>query len=205
VYVVDTEDETSFPEMESILLRANELADSLIFHNMNPILKNEPLSEYKGQDYGYVLTDLVMEYLLQRRADPSHSKECEFMMVTNGDNLYGSGLFHAVGNKIQEGYNLIGMHFVSHYDGTAAEYCGRHRDGQDQEIDARFEANCIDLGAVVFASQIVERWNIRFAINDMRQNIIPNFSIADGVTFVNMLHSKGANAIIIPRVLLLHQ
>ena len=208
VYVVNTDKGGGFPELRQMVQHANRLTGIKIFHDMGAIVNNSAAQQALGpgfnvtslQDFGYVLTDLVMEHILKVR-------DCEFMLVTNGDNLYGSDFFRAVVPPIQQGHNLVAVHFVTHHprDGSRSHTCGPYRAGTDMEIETGFEIGCVDLGAAVFATNIVERLNIRFALNALRQNPQAGLYAADGITFMEMVKDINTRATVVHRVLMLHQ
>ena len=144
------------------------------------------------EDYGYVLTDLVMEDIMGGKAraagspaftDDSPHPLCDTLTVTNGDNVYGpTFLTRTLGPIADHGKEMVGTNWVSHYDfgerwriGPPAythEWCGPHRSGKTQEmkISPVFKCGCIDLGAVVFKLQQVKQSGIRFIVDKLRTN-----------------------------------
>ena len=79
------------------------------------------------EDHGYVATDLALEDLLAERAaarggagaatEPgSPAGPCEYLIVTNGDNLYGRHYLSAVLAEVATGGEMVDTHWVSHYE-----------------------------------------------------------------------------------------
>jgi len=164
------------------------------------------------RDYGYVLTDLVLEGLLARRA--KEKSFCSAVVVTNGDNLYTSGFVPAVAEAMRGGSELVGFHFVSRYNFTAeirdsnwrAGY-GPLRLGSDVEYQPNFKPYAIDLGAMAFTADLLQRSGSLFVLDRLRKD--PSGQFVDFITadgrFAKALAADAVEPTIIPRVLYIHQ
>lgn len=171
-------------------------------------------ASYAG-DAGYVVTDVVLESVLARRAAAAGGGGfCDALVVTNGDNLYTSGFVPAVAAALREGSELVGVHFVSRYNYTAKVRDGNWRSGHgplrlgaDVEYSPRFVPYGIDLGAVAFTADLLKRGGTLFALDRLRADPSGrgvDFISADG-RFFEALQAEAAAPTIIPRVLYVHQ
>ena len=170
---------------------------------------------YAG-DAGYVVTDVVLESVLARRAVAGGGGGgfCDALVVTNGDNLYTAGFVPAVAAALREGSELVGVHFVSRYNYTAQVRDGNWRWGHgplrvgaDVEYAPRFVPYGIDLGAVVFTADLLRRGGTLFALDRLRADPTGrglDFISADG-RFFEALSAEAVAPVIIPRVLYVHQ
>ena len=182
------------------------------------------------EDYGYALTDLVMEDIMRAGAgdredgpesngpgDDPPAPSCDTLAVTNGDNVYGPDFLRQTLGPIADlGIDMVGTNWISHYDfgqrwrsGTpayASDWCGPHRSGGTQEMKASpvFECNCIDLGAVVFKVRQVRQSGIRFVLDKVRANqTLGDLRFAD-CHFFKRLKASGANSTIVHEALFMH-
>lgn len=60
-------------------------------------------------DFGYLQADLAMHELLQQR-DNGEARECDYVTVTNGDNLYSNALLRFACPPMHSGFDLIAWH-----------------------------------------------------------------------------------------------
>jgi hypothetical protein len=146
-------------------------------------------------DYGYLLTDLTLEWLKQNSI-------CDYLIVTNGDNWYSSNLFDVVVPFIHQGYHAIAFHFVSHHVWPSAVQSWRA--GTDVEIRTKFEQGWIDLGAGLVDFDLLKQHNIDFAMSTVTAGKPTNWFGLDGEYWLKILEKGAVNAII-PRVLFVHQ
>ena len=185
---------------------------------------------WDGEDYGYLLTDLVLEDLLQERALAratgvvDEAQPCHYIVVTNGDNLYHQQFFAAVLERaVADDADVVATHFVSHYDwpGVTAGVpawenvllrgaCGTWRGGRDTEVATALRPSCIDLGAAVFKAAVLEGpKGARFLVDRLRAD--PTGASAtrlfdsDGQFFMRLSSQPGIATAIVRRALLVHQ
>jgi hypothetical protein len=82
VFVLVTDPKSDKEKAKKIAHFANTFTQTnLTFFLDIPIFKSDP----EKPDYGYNLTDRVIDYLLEDHA------ECQYFLITNGDNLYAKG------------------------------------------------------------------------------------------------------------------
>ena len=205
VFLVNT-DASPFPSLQDMTEHANHMAGSQIFHDVTHLFNASSARDRFGDvnfdRYGFVVTDMVMEHILQL------PDQCEYLLITNGDNLYGNGFFPAVWEKIREGFNAIGVHFISHYEWAPPppdQPCGSLRGGADLEVRSAIKRNCMDMGGAVFSLSLVR--NIRLVITEMVWAKVDTTrsQSADGYFFDALMQQDGARGVIIPRVLMIHQ
>ena len=210
VFLVNTV-ESPFPSLPDMIEHANIISNSQIFHDVtnmfNVSSSRARFGDVDFDKYGYIITDMVLEYILQQQ-DENHANLCEYVLVTNGDNLYGNGFFQAAWEKIREGFNVIGVHFISHHNWpppTPEQVCGPRRGGTDLEIHSALKRNCMDLGGAMFSRSLIG--DIRFIITEIHRAKVDFSRLhgADGYFFERITQQNGAKGVIIPRVLMLHQ
>lgn len=184
---------------------------------------------YKAEDHGYILTDLVLEDLLESRAQargrgvPEAELPCAYFLVTNGDNVYGAQWWAgALGEAAAQRADVVGTHFVSHYDWPGSPIreplwekvrlfgqCGPWRPGRDVEVAANFKPACIDLGAALFSAAVLESSGARFIVDRLRAGNPTGRGInpmeADGEFFARLAALPHAKAILVRRTLMMHQ
>jgi hypothetical protein len=197
-FVVDTS-KTPATGLPSILHSINTLSGRSWVEMSRRTIAQDVTPQFPGlnvEDYGYALTDLVMEDIMNGRAgergagstthtpgDASPPPLCDTLTVTNGDNVYSPDFFRrTLGPIADQGKDMVGTNWITHYDygqrwhtGTpayASDWCGPHRSGATQEMKASpvFECNCIDLGAVTFRLKQVQQSGIRFLVDKLRAN-----------------------------------
>ncbi len=132
---------TEYPHMKAILLDTDRNIDSMcclkdmakvvngIFEKEYVVTANitqrDVLKTYTKEvtgvvsDYGYILTDIIIHDILKKRELAKESNdtkpECDFLLITNGDNLYGPNIIPMLLYYMKKGYDLMGFDFVSHY------------------------------------------------------------------------------------------
>lgn len=103
---------------------------------------NSPKRTFRNPFYGYDETDSLVDFM-------ANLPQCEWMMMTNGDNSYNSAWFNAVAPLANDPtVELIGWDFITHHK--------RNGDGQ-QHIRISMTRGFVDLASVlVRTSKIVE-------------------------------------------------
>lgn len=103
---------------------------------------NAPKRIYKNPFYGYDETDNLVDFM-------ANLPQCEWMMMTNGDNAYNSAWFNAVAPLANDKtIDLIGWDFITHHK--------RNGHGQ-QHIRVSMKRGFVDLASVlVRTSKVIE-------------------------------------------------
>jgi len=102
---------------------------------------------------------------------------CDVMLVTNGDNIYASAFFTEALAELNRGFDLVATHWVSRYNmseewqwiSVRQRKCGARRTGMFQEFRTAFKRYCVDLGAVVFKTSVLQQTPLRFFVDELRQ------------------------------------
>ena len=182
------------------------------------------------EDYGYALTDLVMEDIMngttgKREAgsgtanpgDDSFSPLCDTLTITNGDNVYSPAfLKHTLGPIADMGMDMAGTNWVSRYEAWnqwpsgppayADDWCGPHRSGKTQEmkISPAFTCGCVDLGAVTFRLENVHRSGVRFIVDKLRADEKLGILQLSDCNFFQRLKASGAKTSVVHEALFIH-
>lgn len=179
-------------------------------------------------DFGYVLTDLVMEDILRGNDGPTGgvptaddplragvpTPSCDTLTVTNGDNMYAQEFLVRTLNKIAEGADAVGTNWVSHYHIDAprktnapydGNWCGSYRRGAYQEMKVKFQCYCIDLGAAVFRVNTVSKSGLRFCVDRLRsKEKIDRLDLSDGQFFERLGKLANVSVAVLHEALFLH-
>lgn len=157
IFIADTERNTIFlpssstPSSRFTFSHALEEIVNRVNKDLNPLRSpqahvvwdvNSPKRTYKNPFYGYDETDNLVDFM-------ANLPQCEWMMMTNGDNSYNSAWFDAVAPLANDkSIHLIGWDFITHHK--------RNGDGQ-QHIRISMERGFVDLASVLIrTSKIVE-------------------------------------------------
>eukprot|EP01111_Echinosteliopsis_oligospora_P018595 TRINITY_DN8630_c0_g1_i1.p1 TRINITY_DN8630_c0_g1~~TRINITY_DN8630_c0_g1_i1.p1 ORF type:complete len:295 (-),score=34.36 TRINITY_DN8630_c0_g1_i1:58-942(-) len=157
-------------------------------------------------DYGYIQTDLYIHENILRNT----STKCDYIVVTNGDNLYSTQLLNILRPVMMNKIQLIGFEFISHYGWSYVDpnidYYWVPREGLDVHILTEFQANKVDLGAVAFQ---VERWrekNATFLLDKFLKNITAaSIDAHNSDAFFIPMFAEGSTTETIKSVLFVHQ
>ncbi len=132
---------TEYPHMKAILLDTDKVIDStawlkdmanavnVLFEREYVVTANitqrDILRKYSkkitgvGDDFGYIISDEIMSDILKKRdlaRELNDTKlECDYFMVTNGDNVYGPDMMPALLHYMRENYDMVGFDFTSRY------------------------------------------------------------------------------------------
>ena len=205
--VIDT-GKKPYEELPGLLRRVNEASGRKWVHAYDKKTEDvrSAFPDFHHEDFGYVLTDMALEDILRQTRARSGAFQCDTLTFTNADNLYSPHFIPATLKSIaREGHDLVASHFVSHYpfpaerstrsfDGMLASEsgCGALRSGEDVEFatSERFYPWCVDLGSVMLTTKAVEKANIRFVIDKLRNDRTGN--TLEGIVIPIADHKKFA-------------
>ncbi|KAI5480461.1 ER to Golgi transport-related protein [Pseudohyphozyma bogoriensis] len=114
-------------------------------------------------DYGYALTDQALLYFYDHP-----ELNCEYLVLTNGDNLYSQTLGEMMKPWFEKKTDLMGINFVSHHKWRNAteEFDGDKttsvEPGTSVTMFVDFKPLRIDLGAAIFRYDMLRRNNLTF-------------------------------------------
>lgn len=242
VILVDTDPRSPFDDIHGVAEWLNDVLGAPRLFTVsarNASAAAEAFPRYKGPDYGYIMTDLVLEDLLAERRDAAAAGvapgdlPCEVLLVTNGDNIYHAlFLRETLPPLVRDGLGLVATHFVSHYDWPGGKLdepmwekvrlhgqCGPWRPGRDVEVATALRPACVDLGAVLFRTSLLESSppspgaRTRFIVDRLRldgeglgtRGLGMNAGEADGELFQSLALRPGVKSLVVRRTLLLHQ
>jgi hypothetical protein len=139
--LVDQLNEVSVKYYTDIHQLAHRLRIFVIHHDAIPIGRSSSMRR-QNRLFGYDDSDLLMDTLLAARA-----KRCDWIMHTNGDNIYNAAWFDIIAAHILDpDIDIIGWDFVTH-----------HRRGAgltQQLISIRLDRGYVDLGSVIARQQL---------------------------------------------------
>lgn len=236
VILADTDAATPFVGLPDLAATLSEVVfgdnTSVTVTARTAVGARREFAQWAGEDYGYLLTDLVLENVLHERAHARATRlvadeaalPCHFVVVTNGDNLYHQQFFSAVLERaVEDDADVVATHFVSHYEwpGVTAGVpawenvrlrgkCGTWRGGRDTEVATALRPACIDLGAAAFKAAVLEGpVGARFLVDRLRADptgaAVKLVSEADGQFFLRLSAVPGIKTAIVRRALLVHQ
>ena len=186
--VIDT-GKQPYEKLPDLLRRVNQASGKKWVHAYDKKTEDvrAAFPDFHHEDFGYVLTDMAMEDILRQTKSGSGTFQCDTLTFTNADNLYSPHFIPVMLKSIAQGNDLVGSHFVSHYNAPeerstrgfdsilASEAgCGALRSGEDAEFvtSELFLPLCLDLGAVLVTTKAIEAANIRFFIDKIRMNYL---------------------------------
>jgi len=186
--VIDT-GKQPYEKLPALLRRVNQASGKKWVHAYDKKTEDvrAAFPDFHHEDFGYVLTDMAMEDILRQTKSGSGTFQCDTLTFTNADNLYSPHFIPVMLKSIAQGNDLVGSHFVSHYNAPeerstrgfdsilASEAgCGALRSGEDAEFvtSELFLPLCLDLGAVMVTTNAIEAANIRFFIDKIRMNYL---------------------------------
>ena len=167
-----------------------------------------PLVDYGASpvaDAGYVITDAVLEEVVR-------AGTCDFVVVTNGDNLYGADFVPAVRREFRAGFDLVATNFISRYsfdmDLFKVGVVGPYHAGPNAEFKPRFAVGQIDLGAAAVRVRVLRDTGVRFVVDRLAAQ--PDgkdisFAKCDGHFFERLASNHSIRSKIIERALFIRQ
>lgn len=123
---------------------------------------------------------------------------CEWLMFTNGDNMYNAAWFKTVTPlALSDKYDVIGWDFITHHPR------GPKNDTPNQRINVALERGFVDLASVMIRAELFGKTNVRF----LHESIFTKDMFArDYMTLRNLFPATTPERMhLIHQVLLLHQ
>ena len=108
IYVVNTDNRTDMQLLRKRISYVNELVSRSNF----TVLLDLPMV-LQATDYGYGMTDRALAHLYDQHL--KYLSPCQYLMVTNGDNLYSSNFGAKLQPHMKANKDLIAWGFVSHH------------------------------------------------------------------------------------------
>jgi hypothetical protein len=187
IFLTPTDRNYSVSHYERTIALANELSGrrSVFLSNINPVEAllpwKVPLSLPDANEFGYVVTDLMLDLLVNATArqlrdgalslpvegdnlalphaldnDP-HAPEdylCKYFLVTNADNMYNGALFKLTSPHMHAGVDLVGFDFTNRYDDWVLKR-------------AKLQWTDLDLGSALISTAYLRQTRLRFLLDDL--------------------------------------
>ena len=149
---------------------------------------NAPRRVYKNPFYGYDETDSLVNFM-------ANLPQCEWMMMTNGDNAYNSAWFDAVAPLANDkSIDLIGWDFITHHK--------RNGHGQ-QHIRVSMNRGFVDLASVLVRTKKIIESGTKYLVDAM---FTEDLFARDFYVLSDILKIVKPEAIrLLHRIFLLHQ
>lgn len=182
-----------------------------------------------GQDdRGYLALDLTLEDILSGvRPDGGRGGpvDCTFVHLSDSDNLYSLHFFPLLMKRLNEGVDMVAIHWVSRHvwpdasldRRTAGQIrdkgeCGPLRSGRNVEMWAAedFRIGCTDMGAVLLRSALLKSSGARLVLDRLplpdSDGSSIDFDTADGNLYARLYkHAGKGNSAVIRRALMFQQ
>lgn len=205
IFLLDTDtNEIPWPEFSNMTqitesIFGRKFVFPLPFKNANFEAQIFPLLH--RNDYGYILTDMALEYLMS-------NSTCDYITVTNGDNWYHPKLISTLLPYMRDGLDVIAFHAISHYDWGKDAAHVVVRPGKDTELLTQFKVAEIDLGCALFRMRTLKATGLLFALDKLRKDpsgrFVDDWSMADG-KFFEEFTAYDFQELILNRILFFHQ
>jgi hypothetical protein len=172
VWIIDSEDPANQIFTEEVL----HIDD----HRFRSVSLEVPMA-YSGQEiygsYGYYATDFALREVLL--------SSCQYLVITNGDNMYQHEFFSKCVTRLEEdeNYCMVGVDFVSRYRWTQANGT---LGNPNNLLVAQFARGRVDLGAVM-----VKLSSVRKAFGNATEYFVKNNDQADIEFFLRVIDSNG--------------
>mmetsp|Transcript_29057 Transcript_29057/g.45808 ORF Transcript_29057/g.45808 Transcript_29057/m.45808 type:complete len:279 (+) Transcript_29057:65-901(+) len=164
---------------------------SFNYHSSSTISYRAENQKCAENDYGYALTDMELDNLVKQDT-------CKYIMVTNGDNLYNSGLMKETRPMRQQGIDLIGFFFISRYP-FPQKVPIRDSTSPNTLYRSRLNLGGIDLGACMFKSSVFRDNNLRFC------KVKGNVHESDGNLIEQVAKDRMYKAEVLDQIMFMHQ
>lgn len=201
---------------------------------IHPATGEEMFPALPKENFGYLVTDLLLEQLLnltmgnlgELHPEPLffESEEpmgrvnlCDYMIFTNGDNFYHRSLFDALLPFMKQKKAGIAFEFTSRYDhrreneDIISAYAYFKEAYRDVQMFTKWEREHIDVGTMVVSADFIRSTQLRFCIHLARSRsrrwkpgMLAGLDGTFAYTMKRML-SNDSQPVVIPRVLMMHQ
>jgi hypothetical protein len=192
VHIVDTEGGHHAPDdfiRESIDVaqmvhdREDSGHDVFFFHSL------QKFNRTCEKDYGYQATQRIVNFFL-------HDRGCDWILTTNGDNLFGPLFFQNVGVVDEKSASIIGVEFVTHHLRNTSNGLNRCC----QTVPTRMEEAWVDLSSVLITRKILSACpSAKFYPNCKKVRFAQDWKV-----FAALINNCKATSRIVPEVHLFH-
>ena len=229
VFLADTGDGARSRRLKQIVERFNALLgrrDAVILSRWNRKTTRAQWPQVTAEDYGYLALDLTLDDVINAKRPDGGSApvDCTFVTLTDSNNIYSLHYFPLLMKRLNEGADMVGVHWVSRYEWSDSatldrrtarqirerKECGPLRSGKQVEMWAAddFHTGCIDLGAVMLRTSMLRARGERLLLSRLASDPAGadiSFIQADGSFFSRIYAAAPDKAAIIRRVLMVQQ
>ncbi len=211
VHLLITDTQSSRNDLEQIV----ETSNTLIGRNISSVLPITPMDAARYYnisliEHGYAYTDAAIGYLLDQYDTNSNSR-CDYITITNADNLYNIQYVHQIYTQIERQKKLIGVDWITRYAELGVPFinAGEYSDGSNSVKSAQWERGQIDLGCITYKLSLFNDTQIRY-ISHGAYGTWPDGTIrytdADGLIVQAIRQTLPTeDTVLIRSVLLMHQ
>ena len=129
-------------------------------------------------DFGYIQTDFTLLDLRWRGG-------CDFIHVTNGDNIYGVDFFRRHLDELIDKHPTAVVSAADFFCKTASPKLARMTGGLNITIHVKYAIKHVDLASMVFRTSYLDVRNATFVVNEIEERGKPLSSLgmyaADGI------------------------
>eukprot|EP01038_Epipyxis_sp_PR26KG_P008893 gene8893-11996_t len=202
IYMIDTENTS--PQFNSFLRHITNQINSMAYRRIVFLAKQDgvPEREYQNPFYGYDSTEFLMSQMLHEYQTSMVSRHhvykqsvCDWILVTNGDNMYNNAWFDAITPYLgRRDLDILGWDFVSHHP----------RDGvTNTVISIELKRRYVDLGSVLIRSNLFLKSKAEFLPESL---FTPDLFARDFLLLERMMNVTNENrTMLIHKCLLFHQ
>jgi hypothetical protein len=237
IVLLQTDDRNYHPEKMAEIrdfINHREKKNVVFLSPMKPSYGAELYPSMPTENFGYLVTDILMEQLLNATFSrpgaihsgpipcdvepPEEQPLCDYFIFTNGDNLYHRSLFQALLPYMKAHTQGIAFEFTSRYDhrreneDIVSAYAYYKEAYQDVQIYTKWEREYIDVGTMVISSKYLRDRGTRFCLvlarTRPRSKWKPGMlSGLDGTFAFTMRKQLGNDSapVVVRRVLMMHQ
>ena len=168
IYVVNTDSRTNLVHLRQTIDFINNLVQ---VEHFVALLDLGPLPEIN--QFGYGVTDQALRYLYDQQAN--NTSNCDYVMVTNADNLYTKNFAVKVLPHMKDNYDIIGWSFVSHHQKSHFQEKFNETnnvgpkfidDGTEKCTPTTLHIGVLDLGAAMYRFGFLFKHRLYFRSDD---------------------------------------
>lgn len=164
IYVINTDSRTNIQLLERAIKSVNAFVSQ---RNYITLLRlGEPPV---ASDYGYIMTDRALLFLYRQYEE--YASQCQYLLITNSDNLYSRKLGKLILPQMKAKKDLIAWDFVSHHFQGYFQKCYTTKNlpspevidyGTEKCMQVAFEVGRIDLGAAIYRFAFLHEHKLLF-------------------------------------------
>ena len=194
LFIIDTESTSNSFQNEVRIMTDRHLHTFRAYNSRIYFITDKlttDLSRRKNAFYGYDTTDMLLSYIV----DNNDIHTCDWLMLTNGDNMYNSIWLDTITPIIlHNNTNIIAWDFVSHH---------RRDNNTEQVIHVNMIRKYIDLGCMITRMSLYINNNIKF----LTESLFTSDLFARDYYVINKIYNSINNntVTLLHNILMFHQ